>query len=256
MSLTKLAVIAALTLGVPAAPAAAHWVPPTHLTWYWQLQGSVKVEPVMATDMDAFDNTAATVAKFHALGQKVIAYIDVGTWENWRPDAGSFPASVKGRSNGWPGEKWLDIRQLSILQPIMAARMNMAKAKGFDAIEPDNMDGWENETGFPITAAQQLTYNEWIANYAHSIGLTVFQKNDPEQATTLQPYFDGILDEQAIQYNEANLLQPYLAADKPVLDAEYKSSLFAKMTAYDVAHGIMGALFDTALDGTVYRVTW
>ena len=77
--------------------------------------------------------------------------------ENWRLDAGSFPASVKGGSNGWPGERWLDIRQLSVLEPIMDKRLAMCAAKGFDAVEPDNMDGWQNRTGFPLTAQDQLS---------------------------------------------------------------------------------------------------
>src|SRR5665811_699266 len=105
-----------------AASAAAQWTPPKSLTWYWQLQGTPKIQPVQASDFDGFDNSAATVAKFHAAGQKAICYIDVGTWENWRSDAGKFPASVKGATNGWPGERWLDVRQIATLAPIMSAR--------------------------------------------------------------------------------------------------------------------------------------
>ena len=106
-----LAIVCA-ALAAPAG-ATARWVPPQKLTWYWQLAGTPKVEPVQATDMDGFDNSAATVSSFHARGQRTICYIDVGTWENWRPDAGQFPSSVLGSSNGWPGERWLDVSQLS-----------------------------------------------------------------------------------------------------------------------------------------------
>src|SRR5450759_2963373 len=193
--LTLAAVLVLFAVCAGCAQASA-WVPPQRLTWYWQLQGSPKVEPVQATDFDGFDNSAATVASFHALGQRAICYINAGTWENWRSDAGGFPSSVLGSSNGWPGERWLDVRQLSVLEPIMAARFQMCAQKGFDAVEPDNIDGWGNSTGFPITAGQQLTYDEWVANDVHSLGMAVFQKNDPEQASQLEPYFDGALDEQ------------------------------------------------------------
>ncbi len=73
------------------ARAASRWTPPQQLTWYWQLTGTPKVEPVAATDIDGFDNSSGTVANFHAIGQRMICYIDVGTSENWRPDASQFP---------------------------------------------------------------------------------------------------------------------------------------------------------------------
>ena len=78
----------------------------------------------------------------------------------------------------------------------MTARFRMCRTKGFDAVEPDNLDGWENRTGFPLTAREQLVYDEWVARTVHSLGMAVFQKGDPEQAAKLEPYFDGALDEQ------------------------------------------------------------
>lgn len=234
----------------------AWWHPPQRLTWYWQLQGRVVVKPVQATDFDGFDNSAATVASFHARRQHVICYIDAGTWENWRPDAAAFPRSLLGRNNGWPGERWLDIRRLSTLAPIMTRRMTMCRHKGFDAVEPDNIDGWENPTGFPITAAEQLTYNRWLAREAHALGLAVLQKNDLEQTRALEPYFDGVLDEQCNEYAECSQLSRYLEAGKPVLDAEYKRSLYPGFCGGDRRAGIMGALFDQALDGTTFRPCW
>ena len=228
-------------------------MPPQKLTWYWQLAGTPKVEPVQATDMDGFDNSAATVASFHARGQRAICYIDVGTWENWRPDAGQFPSTVLGASNGWPGEQWLDVSQLSALAPIMSARLQMCAQKGFDAVEPDNMDGYQNSTGFSISAAQQLAYNQWIAQEAHALGMAVFQKNDPDQAGQLQPSFDGVIDEQCNEYSECAAFQPYVAAGKPVLDAEYQASSYPGFCSADQSAGIMGALYALALDGSVYR---
>ena len=90
----------------------------------------------------------------------------------------------------------------------MTARFQMCKQKGFDAIEPDNIDGYQNRTGFDISAQDQLSYDGWVAKEAHSVGLAVFQKNDPEQATQLQPDFDGVLDEQCNEYSECSSFQP------------------------------------------------
>jgi hypothetical protein len=186
----------------------------------------------------------------HAVGQRAICYIDVGTAENWRSDYGRFPASVLGSSNGWPGENWLNVADLATLEPIMAARFGMCQAAGYDAVEPDNMDGYENPTGFSITAVQQAAYDEWIAQEVHSLGMAVFEKNDPDQASTLEPYFDGVIDEQCNQYSECSAYNSYLSAGKPVLNAEYSGG--TSFCAADNAAGIMGALYALALDGSTY----
>ncbi len=256
LSIALLAVLSVLYGLIGGSSRAAWWVPPRRLSWYWQLQGKVnKSLPVAAYDIDGFDNSASEVAALHAAGKHVICYIDVGTWENWRADANRFPPSVLGATNGWPGERWLDIRQLSVLEPIMRARFRMCAKKGFDVLEPDNIDGWQNSTGFPITAAQQLTYDKWVASEAHALGLAVLQKNDPQQARSLEPHFDGMLDEQCNEYSECSLLAPYLAARKPVLNAEYNLSP-AEFCGADNAAGIMGARFSVNLDGSVYRPCW
>jgi hypothetical protein len=232
------------------------WIPPQHLTWYWQLQGTVNNnEPVAAYDIDGFETTAAEVAALHAQGKHVICYMDVGTSENFRPDFASFPTAVEGSSNGWPGEKWLDVRNLSALEPIMTARFQMCKEKGFDAVEPDNMDGYENSTGFPITAAQQVTYDTWVAGEVHALGMSVFQKNDGEQTAQLVSHFDGALDEQCNQYKECGNFQAYLSAGKPVLNAEY-SVAASTFCAADNSAGIMGARFSLELNGATFEPCW
>jgi hypothetical protein len=239
-----------------AADAPAHWTPPAQLTWYWQLQGKVSnSQPVAAYDIDGFETAAAEVAALHALGKHVICYIDVGTAENFRPDYSSFPASVLGQGNGWPGEKWIDIRQLEVVEPIMTRRFEMCREKGFDAVEPDNMEAFSNNSGFPITAAQQVAFNEWVAETVHADGMAVLQKNDGEQTPTLEPYFDGALSEQCNQYKECADFDPYLAAGKPVLNAEYKLRT-SRFCAADQAAGIMGARFKLALNGKRFEPCW
>jgi hypothetical protein len=230
-----------------------HWRPPSRTSWYWQLQGPINSShSVAAYDVDGFDTSAAEIARLHRLGRHVICYIDVGTWEKWRPDAGQFPASVRGRPNGWPGERWLDIRQ-PVVRRLMARRFRgQCRRKGFDALEPDNIDEYQTRSGFPITASEQLSYNEWVARQAHSLGLAVLQKNDPDQARRLQTYFDGVLAEQCNQYHECSSFRPYLSAGKPVLDAEYNLPR-RTFCAHDRRLGIMAARYNLSLDGRVYR---
>jgi len=246
------AVLLALSLSA-SANASGWWTLPQRPTWYWQLQGKINNnEPVAVYDIDGFENSAAEVATLHAQGKHVVCYIDVGTAEDFRPDYSSFPASVMGRSNGWPGEHWLDIRQLSILEPIMTKRFQMCREKGFDAVEPDNMEGASNKTGFPLTEQEQLTYNKWVADEVHSLGMAVLQKNDGEQTLEQEPYFDGALSEECNQFHECPDFYPYLSAGKPVLNAEYKLAT-KKFCAADEAAGIMGARFNLALNGRKFQ---
>ena len=115
-------------------------------------------------DIDLFNNDAATVSALHEDGRIVICYMNAGGWENWRSDAAKFPEEIIGKNlDGWEGERWLDIRRLDVLAPIMEDQMIACKNKGFDGIEPDNVDGYLNDTGFDLTATDQLEFNIWLA---------------------------------------------------------------------------------------------
>ena len=199
------------------------WQPPLNTSWQWQLTQRVdRSVKAKMYDIDMFDNTATVVSKLHAQRRKVVCYIDVGTWENWRPDARKFPKIVKGEKvGGWPGERWLDIRRIDILGPIMKARMDGCQAKGFDGMEPDNVDGYTNDSGFNLTYHDQIKYNTFIASEAHARGLSVGLKNDLDQVGDLLPSFDWALDEQCFQYHECNKLLPFINANKAVFEVEY-----------------------------------
>jgi hypothetical protein len=212
-----------------SAPAArrAMWRPMPGVSWQWQLSGVVDTSVnAQVYDIDA-GTPEATVAQLHAMGRRVICYVDVGSWEPDRADAGKFPASVRGKKlDGWD-ESWLDIRQVDVLRPLIAARFDVCKSKGFDAVEPDNVDGYTNDTGFPLTAHDQLAYNTMVAQLAHQRGLAVALKNDIDQAATLAPSFDFAINEQCVEYDECDALEPFVAAGKAVLHVEYNESLDA-----------------------------
>jgi hypothetical protein len=193
------------------------------MSWQWQLQGRIDLSVRAAMyDVDLFDTPRATVRALHHRGRRVVCYLDAGTWENWRPDAGAFPKRVLGRHNGWPGERWLDIRRRHVLAPIMRARLDRCARKGFDGVEFDNVDGYANRTGFALTAGQQLRYNAWLANQAHRRGLSAALKNDVDQVGRLLSYFDFDLDEQCFQYRECATLKPFVSAGKAVFEVEYR----------------------------------
>jgi hypothetical protein len=213
-----------LVVWPPSASASAQpWIPAPGTTWQWQLSGrldrSVKAEMY---DIDLFDTSAATVASLHRRGRHVVCYLDAGTYERGRPDAASFPAAVLGADvEGWPGERWLDIRRLDVLGPILERRLDLCRHKGFDGVEPDNVDAYANHSGFSLSAADQLAFNRFVAAAAHARGLSVGLKNDLDQAAALQPDFDWALDEQCFQYHECDALKPFARAGKAVFVAEY-----------------------------------
>lgn len=205
-----------------AGPAKALWKPRPGLAWQWQLDGAADPSAdVPVYDIDGFENSAADVARLHRDGRRVICYVNVGAWEDFRPDKDAFPRSALGAPNGWAGERWLDIRQLSLLRPIMERRFDMCHDKGFDAVEPDLVEGYGNRTGFPLTARDQLRYNRMIAAIAHERGLSVGLKNDLPQIPELLADFDFAVNEECAQYDECARLTPFIAAGKAVFHVEY-----------------------------------
>ena len=234
--LVSLAVIAVASFGsltgVEASPVGAAvpppsacvgcYVPAPRTSWQIQLTGTIN-RSVNATlfDVDLFDTPAPTIAALHAKGRKVSCYFSAGSFENWRSDAAAFPSSVKGNSNGWPGERWLDVRQIDVLGPIIEARLDRCRANGFDSADADNMDGYANTTGFPLTADDQLAFNVFVANAAHARGLSIALKNDLGQIPQLVAYYDWSLNEQCAQYGECDRLTPFRDAGKAVMEIEY-----------------------------------
>lgn len=206
-------------------------------SWQWQLSGPLDpTVPADVYDIDGAGSTAADVARLHAAGRYVICYVNVGTIEDFRVDAGAFPRHLIGKPNGWPGERWLDIRQPAALDPVLAARLDDCASKDFDAVEPDNLDGYTNDTGFPLTAADQLQFNRHIAALAHARGLAVALKNDTDQVTDLVTDFDFAIVEECVRYQECNRYQPFINASKPVFAAEYETELHTMCTTTTTLH--------------------
>jgi hypothetical protein len=201
------------------------WFPAPGTTWQWQLNTPPAVEPIddaQMYDIDMFDNDAAKVEQLHDTGSKVVCYIDAGTWERWRPDARKFPKIVLGKQNGWPGERYLDIRRIDIIGPLMAARVAQCAAKAFDGVEFDNVDVYQATTGFPLSADDELRYNRFLAGLAHGKGLSAALKNDPDQVTQLSPQFEFAIVEQCFQDSYCNKEAPFIQAGKAVFETEYK----------------------------------
>lgn len=209
-----------------AAPAAAEpWIPTPGLRFDVQFTRPFDLtRPVDLLELDLFDTEAATVAARRTAGVRVACYLNAGAFERWRPDASAFPAEVLGKAYaGWPGERWLDVRRLDLLAPILEARFDLCREKGFDTVEADNVNGFENDTGFAIDRTDQLAFNRWLADQAHARGLSIGLKNTGLLAADLVDDFDWALVESCYQYNECQLFAPFGRAGKAVFVIEYTS---------------------------------
>ena len=225
-------------------------------TWDVELSSVPRGTPRRVTleEIDGFDASARDVASLRAHGIVAVCYLSAGTWESWRPDAHAYPTAFLGAPDaGWSGERWVDVRAFhpgSALFEILVRRVGMCRAKGFGAVDFDNVDGFTNVTGFSLTGPEQLAFNEGLATMAHRAGLLAFLKNDVTQIRALAPYFNGAVGEQCHVYGECGLYAPFIRRGAPVLDIEYGPS--RTMCAYDESHHIFGVVLDRALDGRVY----
>ena len=199
------------------------WKPAPGTSWQWQLQGTIDTSfDVDMYDIDLFDAPQSVIDELHAADRIVMCYFSAGTWEMFRSDGADFPASVRGNPLGdFPDERWLDIRQLDVLGPLMRARLDLAVTKNCDGVEPDNVDAYTNNSGFALTAADQLAYNVWLAAEAHARGLSVGLKNNIAQVKALEPHFDWALNEECFAFDECEALLPFIRAGKAVFGVEY-----------------------------------
>jgi hypothetical protein len=229
----------------PAAPAGI-WRPQPGTSWQWQITGTVDTSlPVEMYDIDLFDaqpqattydvagfgrvtvprgDNAGVIDRLHASGKVVVCYLDTGAWEDYRPDAALFPTTVRGNTTGWSGERWLDIRRAAwpSFEPLIAARLDLARRSGCDGVEPDQNNPWGNQPGFTISLADQKTWYLEVAQLAHDRGLSVGQKNGIEttDADTVAA-FDWNLNEECRMYSECQVLDQFVAAGKAVFHVEY-----------------------------------
>ncbi|KAI8472527.1 MAG: endo alpha-1,4 polygalactosaminidase precursor [Monoraphidium minutum] len=204
---------AGVSAAAAAAPNATWWRPRLGYKFQYTLKFpfdmAKHVKPgVQVYLIDGFDNTAETVAAMHGAGLLPVCYFSAGSYEDWRTDKGEFNASdYMNALSGWDGEYWIDVRSANVKR-IMRARMEMCKAKGFVAVDPDNVDGYSNKNGIGFGAADQLAYNKWLAATAHELGLGAGLKNDLGQIDDLVADFDFFVNEQCQDYDECQLYLP------------------------------------------------
>jgi len=175
-------------------------------------------------DLDVFDTDKKIIDNLKSEWKIVIWYINVWSIEKYRDDYNDFPKSVVWKTYPWwEDEKFLDIRKYKKFQELILNRLDIAKEKWFDGIEPDNMDTYDNynETGFNIYQWNSEEYLIWLSQEVNKRWMFLIQKNAPELSERMQKYFDGALLEGAFYNKFEDKFLNYTKNWKTVFNVEY-----------------------------------
>ncbi|KAL7944700.1 glycoside hydrolase superfamily [Trichoderma barbatum] len=203
------------------------WQPSVNATWQIVLQSAIKLTNGSASpdvdiwDLDLFDNDAATFKALQGHGKKIICYFSAGSYENFRSDKDRFRESDLGNPlDGWPGERWLDLSSDNV-RGIMRDRIKLASSKGCDAIDPDNVDGYQNDNGLNLTAQDSISYLRFLHQEASSYHMAIGLKNAAGIIPEVLDFINFSVNEQCAEFSECETFAPFIEAGKPVFHIEY-----------------------------------
>jgi|GEM_PF-3739333 len=208
-----------------SSPVRSGWAPRAGLRWQLQLTGAV-MDNLGANvyDLDPYATATQTVGDLRAHGNQTMCHLDVGVADADLPDAprlggrllGAPVVEPDGSVHGW----WLDIRQWDRIAPVLSDRLDLCRAKGFQAVDADFGDGYAHATGFGLTEAEQLTYDRRVAALAHDAGLAVGVRTTAPVAVSLLPAVDFAIASGCFGAGSCASLLSYVAAGKAVFDVE------------------------------------
>jgi len=222
---------------------------PANASWHLQLNGTLQKPNRQVYDIDLYDTPTQTITTLKAQGRIVICYFSAGTWEDWRNDAKLYPKAAIGKPlPDWPGERWLDYRRNEV-RALLAKRLDLARSKGCNGVDPDNVDGYANDNGLKLTKAQQISFNRWLATEAHKRNLSVGLKNAVELLPQLAEHFDFAVNESCYQYEECGGYVPMRRQGKPIFIADYRA-YNTKLCSRAKTSGFRLQFFNLDLKGT------
>ncbi|KAI5956000.1 hypothetical protein KGF57_003486 [Candida theae] len=180
-------------------------------------------------DIDLFDSSTQLINNLHSQSKVVICYFSAGTYEDWRPDAANFSQADLGNNlHDWKGERWINITSPRVLE-IMKSRISLANSKGCDAVDPDNIDAYDNKSGLNLTQSDSIAYIKKLSDIAKKYDLAIGLKNGGGIVEAVLPYVDFAVQEQCGQYKECKKYQPFIHAKKLVFHVEYPPKVKSKL---------------------------
>ncbi|KAH7239536.1 glycoside hydrolase superfamily [Fusarium tricinctum] len=217
------------------------WQPEVGASWQIillkpiEVHTDTKIEPdVEIFDLDLYDNDASTFTALKKLGKKVICYFSAGSYENWRDDKEYFHEADLGKPlDGWPGERWLNVSSPNV-RSIMKKRIEMAAKKGCDAIDPDNVDGFQNNNGLKLTQNDTVNFVKFLSETAASFNMSTGLKNAGSVISEVISDVHFSVNEQCVEYSECDTFAPFIDRGKPVFHIEYPKGAPGKISTKTV----------------------
>jgi hypothetical protein len=200
-------------------------LPPANGRFDYQIGGAYKPLPsVRIVDRDRTSEPAPGVYNICYINAfQTQAYQD-GWWR--RHHSKLLLRSAKGaliEDPGWPGEIILNTSTAADRQSLAAIEDRWlvgCKAKGFEAVEPDNLDSNTRSHGL-LTQAEDFAFAKLLVARGHADGLAMAQKNDAEQSAHLRRkvHFDFAIAEECQVFTECSFYTKTYGAQ--VYEIEY-----------------------------------
>ncbi len=241
----------AASAGAGGTPSGApQFLPSPGTTWQVQLTGTLDSSfDVQFYELDLFALDPKDVQTLHDAGRALGCYVSVGSAEPWRPDYANFPSSALGKPLAdYPQELWLDVRDAGVRQ-VMTQRLQLAASSGCQAVELSNLQAYSEDSGFPLTQADELSYAQSLIEQCHALGLSAGISAGDDLVPALVPSADWGLTEECLSYDDCAAWQPFTNAGKAVFMIEYGSSKDAPVLCPEAAKlGFSLAIKRRALD--------
>ena len=195
------------------------------------------------------DTSKATVDALHAMGKKVICYVDAGVYER---RARTPPSSRRSRRRSGQRRRWAgrastgSTSAASTTSRRSCRRVSRVQGKGFDAHRARQHRRLEQQLRLPAHPADQIAYNRALADWAHGMGLSIGLKNDLEQAHPARGRLRLGAQRAVLRVQRVHHLKAFAQAGKAVWIAEYKDygSQWARLrglTGQSLQHGALQA---------------
>ena len=190
------------------------------MRWDWQIGRVAPLERTGARAVDIYDidgflttrgpgaGAPHDLAGEHAAHPRAVCYLDLA-WEDYRPDGEPVAGRLPGRG-ARPGLLRLPAGAVgrraprARLKPCSTRASRMCAAKGFDAVEIDDIDSFDppSTTGFHLTPGDVQNLLAHVDNAHPPAGMTALWKNSGLLAWWGRRYTDGAVVEECYQYDE------------------------------------------------------